>query len=201
MRSSIARRRGAVDFPAPILERHYMVPFTRAAGLPAHLRHWQRTVDQMLEGAEAPGRIYFMVDSGQVPAGAMLRRPGLHVDGHWLEHLRCHAHRQEPGPRRAPGPRGVETGEHSPLSYPEAIILASDVTGCEAFTGPWEADVADDGEISSLDRSGMQHVVFEAGFAYAGNAAGMVHRSVPMQQECFRRVVRLNVQGWEPSAA
>ena len=192
---SIATPLGPVTFPELRAERHYMVPFTLASGLPPHLKRWQHTVDQMLEGIRTDGKIFLMVDVGPVPAGKTLRRPGLHVDGHWIEGL--HSHRGEsPAPKHRGDP---EPFMHGPFHYPEAIILASNVTGCTAYTGEfaYEGPFAG-GDCSGVSTDGMEALVRQAGQAYAGNAK-MLHESTPMPHDCMRAVVRLNVQGWEPA--
>lgn len=178
---SIATQRGPVTFPELRIERHYMVPFTLESGLPTHLKRWQPTVDQMLKGVRTDGKIYLMVDVGPVAAGKTLRRPGLHVDGHWIEALNRHKH------------------VHEQQDYPEAIILASNVVGCTAYTGEFvSASPLDEGDCSHVSTAGMQPLVMQAGHAYAGNAM-MLHESTPMPRDCLRAVVRLNVQGWEPT--
>jgi hypothetical protein len=73
-----------VPFPEHTSERIYMVPFTQASGLPERYRRWQDTVDAMLDGVDAPGEIYIMVDQRIVRANNSHRRPGVHIDGWWI---------------------------------------------------------------------------------------------------------------------
>lgn len=205
---SIAQERGTVPFAPYMAERHYMIPFTQRAGLPSAVRHWQPTVDAMLDGIRTDGKVYLMVDQGLVPAGSALRRPGLHVDGHWLEAL--YAHRHQEGHRSVPSDRPSREREerdrshrapqhmHSPLHYAESVLLASDVTGCEGFVGEYDDAVGPGGEAEHIDVSDMQQVLFHAGRCWAGNVM-MLHRSLPMPRPTLRTLVRLNVQGWEPT--
>lgn len=76
----------------------------------------------------------------------------------------------------------------------EAIILASDIPACRAWIGEWDGNIADDGDVSHIDFSHMEEIHFEANVAYAGNVT-FVHQSIPVLQDCWRTVVRLNVPG------
>lgn len=81
--NSIVEERGAVTFPEFACERIYMLEFTKKHGLPFTLKHWQPTVDAMLDGVGTDGPIYLMVDQSEVKKGSYHRRPGLHIDGYW----------------------------------------------------------------------------------------------------------------------
>lgn len=70
-------------FPEYAAERVYMEPFFKKKGLPAHLGHWQKTIDAMLDGIETDEPIYLMIDQSAVKAGEFQRRPGVHIDGYW----------------------------------------------------------------------------------------------------------------------
>lgn len=80
----------AVRFPNVQGERHYMVPFFKKQGLPSDLAHWQPTVSAMLDGVDTDAPIFLMIDQGFVKGGATLRRPGVHIDGHWVPSLVAH---------------------------------------------------------------------------------------------------------------
>lgn len=84
------------------------------------------------------------------------------------------------------------------FSSPEGIILASNVTAARAYRGLWEGNIGDGGDCSRVDVSNLIEVPMEAGKVYAGNVA-MLHESLPVQQDCQRTVVRLNVPGWTPT--
>lgn len=75
---------------------------------------------------------------------------------------------------------------------PEAIILASDLSASRALLGEWEGFICPGGDVSHLDLSHMQSVILDAHTAYAGNVT-FVHESLPVLQDCYRTVVRLNV--------
>lgn len=80
---SIIEARGSVTFPDFAGERVYMEPFFKKEGLPTSLKHWQKTVDAMLDGIDTDGPVYLMIDQSAVKAGNFQRRPGLHIDGYW----------------------------------------------------------------------------------------------------------------------
>lgn len=57
---SIVREGGHVSFPKVTGERHYQIPFLKRDGLPFNLKHWQPTVDQLLENVNNDGLMFFM---------------------------------------------------------------------------------------------------------------------------------------------
>lgn len=192
-----------ITFPPFADERHYMVPFDIATGLPSHLAHWQETVDTMLSGVG--GRVaYLMIDQARVLPGCLHRRGGPHVDGNWIEGIRTHGGsgngpgHVHPGtttpspPKPDPGPHHSHRG-HAHLSYrPEAIILASDIEGCRAYVGSFHGEPKDDGDCSHLDFSNAVAIAMRAGVAYVGNVT-MVHESLQIAAGGRRTLVRLNV--------
>lgn len=213
-RTSYVEARAAVTFPAFAAERHYMIPFHQKTGLPSELKHWQKTVDAMLDNIQTDSEIYLMIDQKVVYAGEAHRRPGIHVDGYWNPSKLRHVHSANPMLF------GVHTGEPSEdsedthrirledgtfvddwsnatLSAPEAIILATDVTSAIAYKGKWSGIVGHMGDCSHLDVSHMKPIILSAGTVFAGNAA-MLHESAPVPFTCQRTVVRLNVPGWSP---
>ncbi len=134
MFQSILQQRGQVPFPEFRGDRAYMVPFTKRDGLPDRLHRWQPTVDAMLEGIDAPGVIYIMVDEKVVVPGQSHRRPGVHIDGYW---------RQMPGGeyRHSGGHVGAagmdwdhDQGRwsHVCFDHPEALVLVGCWVGWHA---------------------------------------------------------------------
>lgn len=201
---SILEKRGPVPFADTQGERVYMLPFTQAAGLPASVAHWQPTVNAMLNGIAAPGPIYFMVDQGYVRAGSMLRRPGPHVDGYWVPGGPHDTHRAPLSMHRQPGHRSPVPSHSPPVprhghtdNVKEAIILASNVTGCAGYVGRYVPNYGKGGACLPSDIARLDRVEIKAGHAWAGNV-GFVHESTPMERDVYRTVVRLNVPGWEP---
>lgn len=173
-----------------------MRPFTKADGLPKDLSHWQETVDQMLYGIDAPGPIYIMIDQSEVRAGDPQRRPGVHIDGYWNPGINAHGgshrgHRIEAS--------SWDTSGHiiKPSAEKEAIILASDVSACRALHGEFNGEIGDGGDCSGLDLRGLVDIRMQPYTTYAGNVT-MLHESLPVEQDCRRTLVRLNVPGWTP---
>jgi hypothetical protein len=82
-------------------------------------------------------------------------------------------------------------------NHPEAIILASDVSGCIGYTGSWTGEIGDGGDLEHIDLSHMEKHVLQPNHSYIGNV-GFIHESVPIDFDCQRTLVRLNVKNWEP---
>lgn len=179
MQVSSVRQGGTVSFPAYTGERVYMREFTRERGLPPDLARWQSTVDAMLEGVDAPGPIFLMVDQAEVQASHTHRRGGVHIDGEWRPELNEHRHSFIPRPRACDS---------------DLLILASDVMGCIAYEGLYSGHAQDGGDCSHLDLSGLTAVDMEPGRVWSGCSMTMLHASAPMRRDCRRTVVRLNVK-------
>jgi hypothetical protein len=215
MYQSIVQKRGEVQFPEFMAERVYMQKFFKNEGLPESLKRWQPTVNSMLAGIETEQPIYLMVDQAFVPGGNAHRRPGKHVDGYWVESVhrgnghgghRISAHGIH-GPKHAPTRK---EGEHAPrhsaglngwdavdFSYPEGIILASDIQACAAYNGLYDESLLGEGGDASHISGHFERIDMQSNHVYAGNV-GMLHESLPVNTDCFRTVVRLNVPGWSP---
>lgn len=226
MKSIVTVRPTPVTFPEFLAERIYMREFTKKGGLPQDIKRWQRTVDAMLDGIDAPGPIYLMVDQKEVPAGYTHRRGGVHIDGYWVPAKQAW---DQPGPswlyghhghgghgfgshiveprsgHRIPGERGhripvEDTPRHrfADAEWPaEAIVLASDVQGCRAFEGEFDGGIGSGGSCDHIDLSKTNEIVMQPGVCYAGNVT-MLHESIPLKQSAKRTVVRLNIPGWSP---
>lgn len=206
--TSTHKQLGAVSFPEFMGERIYMLPFTKKAGLPAHATRWQRTVDQMLDGIDTDAEIYLMVDETVTLAGTSSRRGGVHVDGYWCPKLYAHrgghisayggsggyggsisAHGgQGPSWKGGGGPHYNYTSPH-----PEAILLASNVSGCAFYEGEYELPEWKMGDCSMVDTSHMVKTIQKPNVVYGGHTLTMLHESLPLQQTAQRTVVRLNV--------
>ena len=225
MQLSTVQQRGRVPFPAFAGERIYMREFTKVAGLPRELRHWQATVDAMLDGIDTTGPMFLMVDQASVRAATAQRRPGVHVDGYWHPAVQAHdggggGHSSQPaeptggnrrnrgGHRSTPTPTNpaANKGSHSPRPNAhlhighgaEGLILASDVLGCAAYVGEFDGEALEGGDCAHIDVSGLLRVDMEPGRVWAGHTLTMLHEALPVRHDCLRTVVRLNVQGWQP---
>jgi len=220
--STVFQSNNLIPFPQFTGERVYMREFTKAAGLPPDLARWQDTVDAMLDGADASGPIFLMVDQAPVKVATTHRRPGLHVDGFWHPALQAHGggghssrpagpvggrihdsgcHRYTPAPTTPAVPdvgrhRGRPSGHFHAGDDTEALILASDVLGCAAYVGRFDGLPVDGGDCAHIDTSGLLRVDMEPGRAWAGHTLTMLHEALPVQRDCLRTVVRLNVRAW-----
>ena len=185
---SFVQKRGPVFFPRFTGERIYMREFYKHRGLPSDLRRWQPTVNAMLDGIEADGPIYLMIDQRKIKAGKFHRRPGLHVDGYWDA-------KSQTWP---PSPNDPHLAiEPSDTPQAEAIVLASDVFGCRAFVGRFDVMPKDGNDCGHIGTAAMKRVAILPNIVYAGNVS-MLHESMPVECDCERTVVRLNVPGWTP---
>lgn len=202
---SIVQQRGRVPFPIHVCERVYMREFRKQDGLPSDLARWQPTVNAMLAGVDTDGPIYLMVDQGLVKAGSSHRRPGIHIDGYWVPALHAHGGGHRGGGHSGDSGEGQHRGGgHMTASWGgsdygqhEALILASDITGCRALVGDYQGVPGEGGDCTHVDTSGLKEVLLQPGFAYAGNVT-MLHESLPAAADCLRTLVRLNVPGWTP---
>lgn len=194
---------GNVVFPDFTGERVYMRKFNKSSGLPSDLKRWQNTVDAMLDGVDANGDIFIMIDQGFVRCGSSHRRAGVHIDGYWHEEIKAH--------RGSGGHRGVscytgsggggggshyggKTGwEEVDFSISEDLILASNISACRAFVGEYDGKILHGGDASLIDVSRMEQVIMKPNVAYRGNVS-MLHESLPVVQDCYRTLVRLNVK-------
>lgn len=204
---STVQQRGNVKFPEFMAERVYMREFTKIGGLPADLSRWQNTVDAMLDGIDAPGPIYIMVDQAEVCSGGNHRRPGVHIDGWWNPSLSAHGHPHpghyhrpyEPEPR----PHHIHAARHGHIvgeQYkPEALILATDVMSSYAYIGEWTGVSCEGGDCSHVDTSRMLRAEIEPGKVWAGDTMAFLHEAVPLRKTAKRTLVRLNVPGWIPN--
>lgn len=224
--TSYIETRGQVAFPEFTGERVYMRGFLQRDGLPADLVRWQPTVDALLDGVETDQQIYIMIDEGFVQARSAQRREGLHIDGYWNPGLQAHGnnsggHRSAPRghgyeppsghgstPRHAPygghghNPpsrhgSGASTWQHADFKAPEGLILASSVSAARGYVGEFVGPIGEGGDCSSIDLSGLQVMPMCAGIVYAGNVTAL-HESLPVEHDCYRQLVRLNVPGWSP---
>lgn len=99
-----------------------------------------------------------------------------------------------PHPRRK---RRLDGWGAATFDAPEGIVLASDVTGCEALIGRYSGEIADGGDCSGIDLSGLHRLTMDPSTVFAGNVS-MLHQSLPLYEPTQRTLVRLNVPGWSP---
>lgn len=202
MKSNI-RELGTVEFPEHTGERVYMVKFTKKDGLPKELSRWSKTVDTMMAHIKDWDHAFLMIDQGEVKAGTTHRRGGAHIDGNWVEANASHGgggghmgggERDGPSHRQG-GHRSRNSADglwHSEAFTPEALVLASNVEACVGYVGEIDGHPKVGGDCSHLDLSKTSKVVLRKNTAYSGNVT-MVHESIPVEKDCKRTLVRINV--------
>lgn len=197
----------SVQFPEFTGERVHMQEFIPSNGLPVELERWQKTVDAMLVGVNAPGSVYLMIDQAEVKAGGFHRRPGLHVDGYWYAggHTSVPRHNPTPQPELEPNPNPKHihpipgTPQHLMIGNYETLILASNVEGCVAAIGEWDGIAGVGGDCDMIDRRSLKSVVMRSGVAWFGETGSMLHMAIKLPTNVKRTVVRLNVPGYCPN--
>ena len=188
-----------VVFPEFNNERIYMQKFYKQKGLPNHLKHWQPTVDSMLENIETDSPIFLMIDQQVVKSNTTHRRPGPHIDGYWIEHLNAHGGNDIPGTHSFnpnPKPSGwniPSSWNHASFEKPESILLASDIAGCVGYVGNWEGNLKEGGDCTDIDLTNLQKILLEENYCYKGNVT-FIHESIPILNETPRTLVRLNLK-------
>lgn len=202
---SLLQTRGPVSFPPFAAERHYMIPFTKRGGLPTNLSRWQPTIDQMLVGVDTDETMFVMIDQKMVLPGQPQRRPGVHIDGYWIANADGGKWDNGKGDgrwkqvTRAGGKHDTGSHIHGSVAdqQQEALLLASDVQGCNAWTGEWDDRIGDGGDCTHVDLSPMDEHRLQPFQTYALNVTGL-HASVPLSTSVakHRTLVRINVPNW-----
>ena len=203
---------GSVLFPEFKNERVYMLPFFKKEGLPSHLARWQSTVDQMLQNIETDSPIYLMIDQSFVKAGTPQRRPGLHIDGYWIPESHSHGqgggrhsqnsvvyagtHSNNGGSRHRSNKDMFQSWQDAEFKDHEALILASNISAARGFTGIYEGPIQEMGNCQNVSTNALNEVKLEANKAYIGNVT-FLHESLPVENDCYRTLVRLNVPGFD----
>lgn len=198
---------GSVNFPKFVPERIYMQKFYKESGLPKQYKHWQNTVDQMLDHVDTDEAIYLMVDSGIVKANTSHRRAGRHIDGYWVDVEGLQGHRgslwkydaRELGFHSGSGHRGKVDGngwDEVNLDVPEALILASNFTSSRGFIGEYDGIIGEGGNCESIDVSHMDEIILQKDNVYISNV-GFIHESLPVSEDVQRTLIRLNIKNWE----
>lgn len=177
MKSEVSIGPKKIPFPIWTGERIYMEEISK--GLPPTLNRWESTVEAMLAGIKPKKKIYLMVDQAKVVVGNAHRRPGIHIDGYWDDTLEAHEHR---------------TDRHRFEFKDDLLVLTSNEVGCKAYIGEYEGIPKPGGDMSHIDVSGLREVYMAPNLAYIGKACRMLHESIPVEKNCYRTVVRLNVQ-------
>lgn len=186
-----------VVFPEFKNERIYMQKFYKDQGLPKHLKHWQPTVDCMLESIDTDSPIFLMVDQQVVKPNTTHRRPGPHIDGYWIEEIQAHGGGGSGTHSYSPRPGNWQDTptrwNHGQFDVPESILLASDVSGCIGYLGEWKGNLKEGGDCTDIDLTNLTKITLEENFCYKGNVT-FIHESIVIPQEIPRTLVRLNLK-------
>lgn len=182
---------GDVSFPEFTGEKVYMQKFYQKDGLPKHFSRWQSTIDQMLATTETDEPIFLMISQKLVNANESHRPSGVHIDGYWDEKIFMH---RGTGHRGCKNPPIDDNWNKIDLSDPESLILASNYASCKVYTGDYSGVIGNRGDCSAIDTTGMSTAILEPFKAYKGNVA-FLHESLPVEQDVYRTLVRLNLKG------
>jgi hypothetical protein len=180
---------GNVEFPENTGERIYMIPFTLESGLPEHVARWQATIDSMIADIDTDETMYLMVDQGLIKSGDSHRRGGAHIDGNWIASNDGLIARYK---TQFGGRHDTEGGHRVMGLSDESIILASDVSACNAYSGEFIGSPKDGGDCSHIDISSADVTRLEANKVYTGNVT-MIHESLQVEKDVMRTLVRINV--------
>jgi len=179
---------GNVEFPENTGERIYMMPFTLESGLPEHASRWQDTINSMLCDIDTAETMYLMVDQGLVKSGDSHRRGGVHIDGNWIAATNdwdTSGHKTLFAGRHDTGHRIIGLSD-------ESIVLASDLSACNAYAGEFVGTPREGGACDHIDLSKADVTRMEANKVYTGNVT-MLHESLPVEEDVMRTLVRINV--------
>lgn len=194
--NSVVSNVGVINFPKFRPERIYMHKFYKKSGLPVEYRHWQDTVDQMLDKVDVDEPIYLMVDSAFVKANQTHRREGRHIDGYWVSGSHSTHGGLSTHSSHGSSIQHKDNWSNAKLNTPEALILASNQTASRGFIGDWSGVIGDGGSCENIDITNMQEILLEKNNIYISNV-GFIHESIPVKEDCERTLIRLNVKNWD----
>jgi hypothetical protein len=179
----------------------------RHAELPKREREGHKSISRHLVSPDEDGGKDVHTSEGGGHGSALLIEPmNWQSGGSWrnAEEIREY---ERTHPKTLPEPREPRriirqkpkdlSWENAKFMLPEAVLLTSDVQGCQAFTGYCAGGIHAGGDARDVRVDHMERVLFEAGYCYA-NTTGTLHESLPVATRCLRTVIRLNVPGWAP---
>jgi hypothetical protein len=172
-----------IEFPKPVGIRVLLMPF-RFEDVQGTLpfRHWDSLVQQMIDASEYSSGVGFLtIDESHVIEGTSHRRPGLHVDG-W--------------PKDGAKLRTGETLKGAPWGGGGwgkwGMLMASNLYGCNAYTGEFEGEPAEYGDCEHLRDQCSQHMELEPNILYRCGPL-TVHESIPSKVSEYRQFIRLSM--------
>lgn len=170
-----------VSLPGAVLCRqHYMFPFDVAnPTVPEGFEDYLPVVRALIEASGVKeGTAFFTVDEKLLKAGQTQRKPKPHVDGCFI-----------------PAPSGGVWGHgggwnHSCNIIPArmAVIVASSVAACRAWTGQFDAEPKSDGDLSHVELG--EGTLLDASTGYL-LSPDCIHESLPMTVDTGRVFLRI----------
>lgn len=160
--------------------QEYMVPFDLSdISMPDRLSDYISILRDLCSAAGAfVGQAFLTVDEKVIEAGRSQRRPGPHVDGCFMPEEMRWGH---------PGGAWNHYCNHVPVSR-MPVIVAADVVGCRAWTGNFEAQPCDDGDLShfALGEGTLLHA--NQGYILSPDC---VHESLVFDEPTRRTFIRI----------
>ena len=127
------------------------------------------------------GEAHMTVDEKIIPAGMSQRRPKPHVDGVFMPNL----HRWGGGPSWNHHCNDIGVGN---AKHRMPVIVASNVSGCRAWRGGFDAIPAADGDLSHLPLGEGEILPPNVGYLLSGDC---VHESMVFNRPTRRTFLRI----------
>lgn len=170
----------AVSLPAPRGRQFYMHEFDLAnPSVPKGFEDYLEPVKELIKAAKAfVGTAFLTVDEKVIKPGCTQRRPGPHVDGHYMKAQGIWGH---------PVPGWNHFCNEVPVSRMPVIVAAS-VAGCRVWEGDFDAEPKNDGDLSHLALGEGKLVPANVGYLLSPDC---VHESLPFEKETPRTFIRI----------
>lgn len=160
--------------------QNYMHEFEASnPAMPKGFEDYLNPVKDLLSACgKQAGPVYMTVDEKVVKSGTSQRRPGPHVDGHFI--------------KNAEAPHWGHGGwNHTCNNVPIPrmnIIVASSFPACKAWAGEFDGEPKNDGDLSHLNLGEGEILEANTGYLLSPDC---VHESMPMEQDTERTFLRL----------
>lgn len=169
---------GNVDLPYRARQAYMLRLDLQTPSLPAEYTDYGPIVTKLCASAGVVrGTVFVTVDEKIVPAGQSQRRPGPHVDGCFSAGAWQHP------------PTWNHYCNHLPVPRMPVIVAAS-VAGCVAWSGKFEAEPRNNGDLSHFAAALGQGTLLDAGQAYL-LSPDCVHESLTFTRETRRSFLRV----------
>lgn len=175
----------AVSLPAPTQERqHYMWGFDVAdPTVPPGFEDYLQTVKDLVVCAMVTaGKAFLTIDEKIVKAGMSQRRPGPHVDGQFMS--------DKAGRDWRHGGGGWNHGCNAVPLARMPVIVASSVAGCRAWTGIFDGEPKNNGDLSHIADQLDEGTVLKPGVGYQ-LSPDCVHESMKFEADTPRTFIRI----------